>query len=132
MINIDKFLAGYIGCALWSTTDCRDADGNDTYSLDDEFDDVSEACRAAMRSDCDDFISSQRQNLMWFKARTDADDWRLGFLFWLNREGHGSGFWDETNGGAAGEKLSEASTPYGSFDLFGDFDMGVVRSHHYG
>jgi len=131
-INLDNFLAGYIECALWSTTDCRDEEGNDSYSLDDEFSDVSYKCRAAMLSDCGDFITSQNTLLEAFKEATGADDGRLGFLFWLNREGHGSGFWDETNGDELGEMLSDACKPYGEFCLYGDFEAGVVRSHHYG
>lgn len=132
MINIQNFLAGYIECALWSTTDSRDEDGNDTYSLDSEFSDVSDKCRAAMLSDCEDFVTAQNVLLGQFKNVTGADDWRLGSLFWLNREGHGSGFWDETNGGELGDTLSDACKPYGEFYLYGDFEAGVVKSHHYG
>lgn len=132
MINMDKFLSGYIAAALWATTDSRDEDGDDTYSLDDEFDDVSEPCRAAMREDCENFVEANKTNLHWLKAKCpECDDWRLGFLFWLNRSGHGSGYWDE-GGGTPGDLLSEACRPYGTFELYGDFDSGVVRSHHYG
>lgn len=131
-INIETFLQGYIGAALWSTTDSRDEEGNDTYSLDEEFSEVSEACKAAMLSDCADFVDTQRELLEQFKDETGADDWRLGFLFWLNREGHGSGFWDEKIGCESGDKLSDACRPYGEFPLYGDFDAMVVRSHHYG
>lgn len=135
MIDLDKFLQGYISAALWSTMDCRDEAGNDIYNLDDEFDDVSPACRAAMKKDCEDFITAQRDRLEAFKGDTGCDDFRLGFLFWLNREGHGSGFWDEqvrTDDRTLGEELSDACRPYGSFPLYGDFEMGCVRSHHYG
>lgn len=137
MINLDDFLQGYIGAALWSTTDCRDEDGNDTYILDDEFDDVSPACRAAMKKDCEDFIAAQQGRLEHLKnlAGVECDDWRLGFLFWLNRSGHGSGFWDElpsTSGDDVGQELSDACRPYGTFELYGDFNTGCVRSHHYG
>jgi len=137
MINIEKFLAGYIGAALWSTTDSRDAEGNDTYTLDDEFNSVSARCRAAMLDDCTDFIKANGAKLEEFKtlAGANCDDWRLGFLFWLNRNGHGSGFWDElprTHESTLGEELSEAAKVYGTFDLYGDFAEGVVKSHHYG
>jgi hypothetical protein len=138
MIDINKFLSGYIGAALWSTTDSRDEEGNDTYNLDDEFDSVSDECKAAMLSDCTDFVESNKEVLEEFKTEAGPwrDDWRLGYLFWLNRSGHGSGFWDEcangTRGGELGELLSDASKPYGDFPLFGDFEMGCVRSHHYG
>lgn len=131
-IEIEQFLGGYISAALWSSTDSRDAAGNDIYSLDDEFDDVSDKCRSAMRSDCADFIEANKTNLHWLKAKCpNCDDYRLGFLFWLNRSGHGSGFWDE-GGGTPGDLLSDAAKVYGEFYLYGDFDAGVVRSHHYG
>lgn len=136
MIDINNFLAGYIGAALWSTTDYYDEEGNDSYSLDDEFDSVSDKCHSAMLSDCTDFLEANRETLEAFKDEAGCDDWRLGFLFWLNRSGHGSGFWDEcangTEGDELGEKLSDASKVYGEFCLYGDFEMGCVRSHHYG
>lgn len=130
-INIDKFLSGYIECALWSTTDCRDEEGNDVYNLDDEFDSVSDNCREAMLSDCNDFITANLQNLEAFKEQTKCDDWRLGFLFWLNRSGHGSGFWDESMHCDVADALSDACRPYGEFYLYGDFTDGLVHSHHY-
>lgn len=135
MIDVQKFLSGYIGAALWSTTDCRDEEGNETYSLDDEFDNVSDKCRAAMLSDCDDFIADHGEKLVAFKGDAGCDDWRLGFLFWLNRSGHGSGFWDEYVRSAdrtLGDQLSDACKDYGTFELYGDFEAGVVCSHHYG
>lgn len=133
MIDIQKFLSGYIGAALWSTTDSRDAEGIDTYTLNDEFDSVSEKCRAAMLNDCTDFVNAQREKLEVLKAEAgpNCDDWRLGFLFWLNRSGHGSGFWDEVRGDV-GRELSDACKPYGTFELYGDFEAGCVKSHHYG
>ena len=130
-INIETFLQGYIGAALWSTTDSRDEEGNDTYNLDDEFSDVSEACKAAMISDCTDFVEANRAALEAFKEITGRLDDYLGHDFWLNRERHGTGFWDR-GAGDLGDKLSDACKSYGGFDLFGDFEAGVVRSHHFG
>lgn len=131
-INIETFLQGYVGAALWSTHDYRDENDSEGYSLDDEFSKVSEACGKAMRDDCTDFVDAQKALLEQFKDETGADDWRLGFLFWLTREGHGSGFWDEKSGCDVGDTLSDACKPYGEFPLYGDFDAMVVRSHHYG
>ena len=138
MIDIQKFLAGYIGAVLWSTTDSRDPDGNDTYNLDAEFDRVSDACKAAMLSDCKDFIDANAASLEEFKteAGPNCDDWRLGFLFWLNRHGHGSGYWDELPSSSErrdlGDTLSDAARVYSAFELYGDFEAGCVKSHHYG
>ena len=132
-INIDNFLAGYIECALWSTVDSRDEYGNDCYQLDEEFNTVSDACKKAMRDDCEGFIAANGEKLAQFKAISGCDDWRLGFLFWLTRESHGSGFWDELpNGETVGDELSDACQPYGEFPLFGDFEAGYVRSCHWG
>lgn len=132
-INIDQFLKGYIASALWSTTDCYDEEGSETYNLDDEFDNVSPNCRKAMQEDCRAFIRENEQNLIEFKALADCDNFRLGFLFWLNREGHGSGYWDElTNGETIGDTLSDACQRWGEFPLYGDFEKSCVCSHHYG
>lgn len=137
-ININQFLKGYIDAALWSTTDTRPEDtaGIDPYNLDEHFDDVSPACRKAMLDDCEDFIQCNAAKLEAFKpCNENCDDWRLGFLFWLNRSGHGSGFWDESNEhpyDVIGEELSDAAKVYGTFEIYGDFDLGVVRSHHWG
>lgn len=132
MVDIQKFLSGYIKAALWSTTGNYDEEGNEWYLLDDEFDSVSEKCKNAMLSDCEDFVTANSELLEEFKKETGADDWRLGLLFWLDREGHGSGFWDEKSNCASGDSLSDACQPYGSFPLYGDFDDGIVKSHYYG
>ncbi len=131
MINIEDFLKGYIDAALWSTTDSRDEDGNETYNLDDEFDDVSDRCRAAMLKDCEDFVEAQRDDLEEFQQITGRADSYLGHDFWLNREGHGVGYWDR-GAGDVGDRLSDACRPYGSFPIYGDFEAGVVKSHHWG
>lgn len=44
-------------------------------------------------------------------------------IFGVNRNGHGAGFWDRGIG-AFGDRLSEASKAWGSFDLYvGDDGM---------
>ncbi|MFX7784369.1 hypothetical protein ABTJ92_19280, partial [Acinetobacter baumannii] len=40
-----------------------------------------------------------------------------GHDFWLNRNGHGSGFWDGDWPGEMGDRLDEASKKYGTVDL---------------
>ena len=131
MIDINLFLKGYIDAALWSTTDCRDEAGNDVYSLDDHFSKVSNVCYIAMMARCSDFVISNYHKLEAFKAATCRDDSDIGHDFWLTSAGHGAGFWDR-GAGQLGDELSDASEPYGNFDIYGDFDLGVVRSHHYG
>ena len=131
MINIEKFLSGYIDCALWSSVDTYE-DTGEFYSLDSEFSSVSDNCKTEMLDDCKDFLHHNTDNLLKFKELAECDDERLGMLFWLNRNRHGSGYWDELVNDHAyiGETLSDACKPYGSFDLYGDFGSGMVRSHY--
>ena len=132
-INTNGFLKGYIDCALWSTMDSYDVEGNDIYSLDDEFDTVSDKCMEVMLMDCEEFISNNTEKLKEFKELAQCDDFRLGVLFWLNRSGHGSGYWDELpNNETVGDELSDTARAYGEFYLYGDFEDGCVKSHHYG
>ena len=43
---------------------------------------------------------------------------QAGHDFWLTRNGHGCGFWDGDWPELIGEKLTEASKDFGSFDLY--------------
>lgn len=129
MINQNEFVKGYVDAALWSTTDCCEEQDID-YNLDDCFNKVSERCFKAMQKDCSEFIKENETDLRQFKTDTDCDDFRLGFLFWLNRCRHGVGFWEEDT--LAAERLSTAAHQYGDFPLYGDFEEGVVKSHHWG
>ena len=126
MISLDDFFKGYGEAALWSTTDMDDEDTHlDRYGYQ-----LSPACKKAMHGDCAKFIAENITALHHFRAVTQCDDWRLGFLFWLNRDGHGVGFW-ETNH-SVGDKLSDASKPWGSFGLYADHTVELIKSHHWG
>jgi hypothetical protein len=50
----------------------------------------------------------------------------FGHDFWLTRNGHGAGFWDRGLG-ALGDRLTDASKPYGEVNLWVDAD-GSVRA----
>lgn len=140
----DEFFASYVETALWSTTYAADNDGNpvdpnDTanYSdipLGDNFDrsDIDEETLAKMIADCDDFVNANAETLEKLKAAGHQTDERAGHNFWLNRNGHGAGFWDEVAGTHAlaplFDKLSEASKAYGSFYLYVGDDGKVYGS----
>lgn len=84
-------------------------------------DDIAPETLQRMTEDCEAF---QRDNSEYLNEVSDlCDDSRAGHDFWLNRNGHGSGFWDEYNGDnaplrAAFRNLSDASKAWGSFDLY--------------
>ncbi len=106
------FLNAYIACALWSSLD-DDGEPLDIYDKSD----VSAETLEAMREDCQDFYDANFDDLQNFSASDDKN----GHLFWLNRNGHGSGFWDD--GSVLGGKLSDAAHVYGMVDLYvGDDD----------
>lgn len=100
-----EFVDGYVDCALWSSTDEHDAPMD---NLDAE---LSDAARAAMQSDCDDFWASNYADLRTLDAGEAGHD------FWLTRNGHGAGFWDRGLG-ELGERLTRASKAHGSSDLY--------------
>lgn len=109
----EKFLAAYLECALWSSTD--DADDSGGSPLDDNYgpEDLSEEALEQCRKDCADFLESQAADLD--EAGLTLE--QAGHDFWLTRNGHGAGFWDRGLG-AVGERLSKACKPYGSVYLY--------------
>src|SRR5690242_7758465 len=121
--DMDKFLKGYIAAALWSSTDAN----KDDEPLDrrhDE-DDLAPETLSKMNTDCFDFKCQNEALLNEAYQHMSGDEefdpeFRAGFCFWLNRNGHGSGFWDERgiDKNGIGEKLSEACKYFGQYDLY--------------
>jgi hypothetical protein len=113
-MKLDNFTRSYIECALWSST------GDDGEPLDATFyeSDLSGETLARMAEDCAMFQADNATDL----SECGADAARAGFLFWLNRNGHGTGFWDQVGGDhslrAVFNRLSDASEAWGSFYLY--------------
>ena len=109
MNNLDRFTCGYVECALWSSV------GDDEQPLDKTYSpsDIAPETLARMVSDCADFQESNADAL----RESGLSDSRAGHDFWLNRNGHGSGFWDEGQDPVF-RKLSDACKPWGTFDLY--------------
>lgn len=135
---MESFFEGYLTCALWSSTDNRDDSGG--MPLDENFGeaDIRPESLASMRADCDDFASSNRE-MLDIAREAGWDDGRLGHDFWLSRNGHGAGFFDEYYGEdkklcEAFRELQKAAKAYGSSDLMpdaepdenGDFPDGTM------
>lgn len=110
--DLDEFTRAYLECALWSSTEVTE-DGemgdslNENYSTDD-------IALDALQSAIDDCLSFQADNADDLEG---LDEEQCGHDFWLTRNGHGTGFWDRGLG-AIGDRLSKASKPYGSADLY--------------
>ncbi len=110
-IEQEKFLAGYIECALWSSTDNADDSGGEPLDANYSRSDLSDECLEAFKRDCQAFQEANADDL----ANIDCE--QAGHDFWLTRNGHGAGFWDRGLG-EIGERLSEASKVYGGVDLY--------------
>ena len=119
--NLDEFVHAYMVCAMWSSTDEHGEPLDAVFSPDD----ISDETRASMLEDCKDFAESNAADLAEYCARMGNEQWsgeqRAGHDFWLNRNGHGAGFWDRGLD-ALGERLSDAAKVYGSHDLYAGDD----------
>lgn len=106
---IEEMLDAYIVCALWSTN------GDDEKPLDDEHDasDLTPEWRAAMRADVAKFLQEN-------KADIGSHYSAAGHDLWLNRNGHGCGFWesDRPYGKDAAKRLDKAARKLGEVYLY--------------
>jgi hypothetical protein len=108
--SIDDFTRGYLECALWASTHQETEEPlDDTHGTDD-----IDLC--ALQSAIDDCRAFQADNAADLAA-SDLSDEQAGHDFWLTRNRHGAGFWDRGLG-SVGDRLSEASRPYGEADLY--------------
>lgn len=107
--NLSAFVRAYLECALWSSTD---SDG-DPLDADHDINDFAPEAVVSAQAECDDFTTAQAEDL----ALAGLSDERAGHDFWLNRNGHGSGFWDEGQDPVF-RRLSDACKPYGSSDCY--------------
>lgn len=110
--ELNTFARSYVECALWSSHDNADDTGGEPFDANYGPDDIAPETLASMADDCRQFAEDNAADL----AEAELSDERAGFLFWLNRNGHGSGFWDEGNEPVF-LRLSEASKVWGTVDL---------------
>ena len=98
----------YIECALWSSVD-DDGDPLDLLGIEA----LALETRSKMSRDVADFVLKNQALLK--ASNLTAED--IGHCFWLNRNRHGSGFWDRDLG-AIGDMLDDACKVYPPVDLY--------------
>ena len=137
--RLDPFTAAYVEAMLWSTTDESDEGGGEPLDKNYSASDIAPETMELIVEDCADFQERYGDLL----SESGIDDSQAGHDFWLSREGHGSGFFDEdTIDEEFQEPLQEAAQSYGSFyltvDEDTDGDMVIYgpppdwyRSHHH-
>lgn len=110
-----EFFRAYVACALWSSHE-YDENGESGDALDALYsiDDLSDAARQTMETECLDFIElCQGEGLDPFPQGKNQS----GHDFWLTRNGHGAGYWDRGLE-KLGDKLTEWAKSMGSSDLY--------------
>jgi len=98
--QLECFTHAYITCALWSSTDGEGTpldDGRDA-------DDLAPETLVKMQADCAIFYARHEGAIQCDGAPMSREDLTAseserkaamaGHDFWLNRNGHGAGFWD--------------------------------------
>ncbi len=115
MKPLDKFTQAYVECALWSSID------DDGTPLDANYDALNIAPETwrQMLADCAAFQESCAADLEDYPAANAGHD------FWLTRNHHGAGFWENDFGTPeACKRLTECAHAYGEFNLYiGDDGM---------
>ena len=89
---VDEMWRQYMETALWSSNDESDESGGEPMDRNYGVDDIDEDTQGAMLEDCENFYAFNFKDLKAWPA--DA----AGHEFWLNRNGHGAGFWDSRHG----------------------------------
>jgi hypothetical protein len=120
--GLDDFTEGYIEAALWASVDDEGEPLSENYSEIDIAPDTLEE----IKNDCKDFQESNEELLERAYEATGNSPSRAGFDFYLNRNGHGAGFWDG-HWDEFGDDLSELSDPYGTMDMY--VEDGTVYSN---
>ncbi len=112
MQKLNSFQSGYIEAALWSSTDETDEQGGEPLDRNYTLEDIAPEALAKMLADCDAF-EAQNEDLLALAGTREQN----GHDFWLNRNGHGVGFWDRGYL-IVGEKLSDACKAFGEASLY--------------
>ena len=111
--RLDPFTRAYINCALWATTDNSNEQGGEALDKNYDIGDIAGSCLMQMVRDCRSFRHEAGDLLM----ESGLSNERAGQDFWLTRERHGAGYWDEGIG-EIGQKLTDLAHGYGEFPLY--------------
>ncbi len=124
---MDAFTQGYMVCALWSSTDGSTPQGGEPLDKNYNVSDIAEPSVHKMEADCQQFQTENADLLNAFYEETGFDADHAGHDFWLNRNGHGSGFWDENASKEVTKGLSDAARAFREQDIYiGDDGMLYV------
>lgn len=94
--TLDNFTRAFLQSALWSSHDGSTPQGGEPMDRNYTVSDFAPEAIERAVADCAKFQSDNADDLSAANIQESGDTpSRAGFLFWLNRNGHGTGFWDE-------------------------------------
>ena len=106
-----EVLESYLVAALWSSVDENNEPFDDTFTIHD----ISQEDLVKSKEDISEFMKMASDLL----DGEDIADSEIGHLFWLNRNGHGVGFWDRKfNNEETGDKLSAICDSFGEVYVY--------------
>lgn len=106
--DVDPFTLAYIECALW--TECN-PDNEDL--ADKSWTDLADETLQRMVADCAKFQAENQSRLADYPSKNAGHD------FWLTRNGHGAGFWENDFGSEEDcESLTKDCKRFGEFSLY--------------
>lgn len=109
-------LTAYLGCALWSSSDCDDNPLDDLWSISD----FSQEALLSAQTDIENFLVLATP---YIDKNVGSD--QIGHDFWLGRNRHGSSFFDrpEIYGEKNADKLTELSQIFGEKYIYVQNDL---------
>lgn len=111
----ERELDEYLETAIWSSTDESDESGGEPLDRNFSIDDFTDEAREEARAELDAFEVEMDRVLdaLGDDYEGSTDHWPVDF--WLNRNGHGAGFWDKEDryGKALAQALDAISKRYG-------------------
>lgn len=127
---MDNFTKGYMETALWSSNDNSNERGGSPLDENYGVGDIAPQSIQKMEQDCAKFQTECSELLKMFYS-FGYDEFHGGHNFWLNRNGHGAGFWDREGDKKILDALSNACERFGEEDLYiGDDNLIHVMSEH--
>lgn len=111
--RMDSFTSAYLETALWASMDNSDDNGGEPLDRNYSISDIADETRDKMIADCADFQHRYKYMLDNAYGEGGIDSERAGHNFWLSRNGHGAGFFDDDL-----DDLQDAAKSYGEFDLY--------------
>ena len=93
--DFDTFFDSYLETALWSSNDESTEAGGEPMDANYGTEDIDKKSYYGLRKDALKFYKANIEDITSWEGREYGPHASAGHDFWLNRNGHGAGFWDD-------------------------------------